>query len=72
MIADKEQRMIHVTDKNHPLYVPEENRQIARDRAKTYVEKIIDYLEVKDGIPTGFNQSEQIEKNKQRILDILG
>ena len=37
-----------VTDPDHPLYVPEENRRVAQERAKEYVAKIADYLEVYD------------------------
>ncbi len=59
-------------DTTHSMYVPEENRQVARERAKKYVELIADYLEVKDKIPTGFNRFEQIKENKKRILKILG
>jgi glutamate 2,3-aminomutase len=58
-------------DPNHPLYVPEENRRIAQERAQKYVEMISDYLEVKDQIPTGFNRADQISDNKKRILKVL-
>jgi glutamate 2,3-aminomutase len=61
-----------LNDPGHPLYVPEENRKIAGERAQKYVDMISDYLEVKDKIPTGFNRYEQIKENKKRILKILG
>jgi glutamate 2,3-aminomutase len=61
-----------ITDPEHPLYVPEENRRIARERAKEYVGRISDYLEVKDRIPTGFSRREQIAESRKRILQVLG
>lgn len=61
-----------INDPTHPMYVPEENRSIARERAKKYVEMISDYIEVKDTIPTGLNRYEQIKENKKRILKVLG
>lgn len=61
-----------LNDPGHPLYVPEENRKIAGERAQKNVDMISDYLEVKDKIPTGFNRYEQIKENKKRILKILG
>ncbi len=60
-----------LNDPKNPLYVAEDNRQIARERAQKYVEMISDYLEVKDKIPTGFTSNIQVEKNKKRILKIL-
>jgi glutamate 2,3-aminomutase len=54
------------------MFVPEENRQIARERAKKYVDMISDYQEIKDTIPTGFNQDNRIKENKERILKVLG
>src|SRR4030042_4068433 len=64
--------MACVNDSNHPLYVSEKNRQIARDRVRQYVESISDYMEVKNAIPTGFNSYDQIKDNKKRILKVLG
>lgn len=61
-----------LNDSNHPLFVPEENRKIARERAQKNVDMIADYLEVKDKIPTGFNQDNRIKENKERILKVLG
>lgn len=60
-----------LNDPKNPLYVAEDNRQIARERAQKYVEMISDYLEVKDKIHTGFTSNKQVEKNKKRILKIL-
>jgi lysine 2,3-aminomutase len=54
------------------MYVPEENREIARERAKTYVGMISDYLDARDKIPTGFNRQDQVKENKKRILKALG
>jgi len=61
-----------LNDPNHPMYVPEENREIARERAQKYVDMISDYLEVKDRIPTGFNRDDRIKESKKRILKVLG
>jgi len=61
-----------MNDPAHPMYVPEENRRVARERASKYIEIISDYLEVKDKIPTGFNRQDQIKENKKRILTVLG
>ena len=60
-----------VNDPNSPMYVPEENRKVARERAKQHVALIQDYLDVRDDIPTGFLSWEQIQENKQRILNVL-
>ena len=35
------------------------------------MEKISDYLKVRDKIPTGYNQNEQIQTNKKKILRLL-
>jgi lysine 2,3-aminomutase len=61
-----------LTDKNHPLYRPQENRDVAQERAAKYVELISDYLHEKDKIPTGFTCKEQIQENKKRIQKVLG
>ncbi len=63
--------MSNVNDPDHPMYVPEENRKIAQERAQAYVELISEYLAVKDTIPTGHNCREQIQENKKRILKVL-
>jgi len=54
------------------MYVPEKNREIARERANQHKAKIADYLEVRDKIPTGFNQWDRIQEQKKNILNILG
>jgi len=53
------------------MYVPEENRKVARERAKQHVALIQDYLDVRDEIPTGFLSWARIQENKQRILNVL-
>jgi glutamate 2,3-aminomutase len=55
-----------------PMYVPEENREIARERARKHTEMIADYLQVRDKIPTGFNQWNKIQERRQHIQEILG
>ena len=61
-----------VKDPGSPMYVPEKNREIARERARRHTEVIADYLEVRDKIPTGFNQRNRIQEQKKHILNILG
>lgn len=61
-----------VNDPDSPMYVPEENRNVARERANQHKAKIADYLEVKDKIPTGFSQWSRIQEQRKNILDILG
>ena len=61
-----------VKDPKSPLFVPEENRRIARERAKEHVSLIEDYLQAKDTIPTGFNRWDQIRESRKRILKLLG
>lgn len=60
-----------VKDPGSPMYVPEENREIARERSRRHTEMISDYLQVKDNIPTGFNQRDRIQEQKKLILKIL-
>lgn len=59
-------------DPKSPLYVPEKNRRIARERANEHVKLIADYLEVKDQIPTGFHCWDRIQESKKRVMKILG
>ena len=59
-------------DPKSPLYVPEENRRIARERANEHVKLIADYLEVRDRIPTGFNCWDRIQENRKKIVKLLG
>jgi len=61
-----------VNDPKSPMYVPEENRRIARQRAEKLVEMISDYLETRDKIPDGFKCHDQYQENKKRILKVLG
>lgn len=63
--------MSTVNDSGQPMYVPEANREIAQERAKTYVEMISNYLAVKETIPTGRNCQTQIQENKRKILKVL-
>jgi glutamate 2,3-aminomutase len=61
-----------VKDASSPMYVPEKNREIARERARQHTEMISDYLEVRDRIPSGINQWDRIQRQKKHILKILG
>lgn len=61
-----------VKDPGSPMYVPEENREIARERSRRHTEKIADYLKVRNNIPTGFNQRDRIQRQKKIILGVLG
>ncbi len=54
------------------MYVPEKNREIARERARQHTAMIADYLEVRDKIRTGFNQWDRIQEQKHLILELLG
>ena len=64
--------MTVVNDPKSPMYVSEENRRIARQRAEKHVERIADYLEAEDKIPTGFKLWARIQHRRKRILDVLG
>ena len=61
-----------VKDPKSPMYIPEENREIARERSTERKNRIMEYLDVRDSIPTGINRRERTEKSKARILDVLG
>jgi glutamate 2,3-aminomutase len=61
-----------VKDPGSPMYVPEKNREIARQRAHQHTEMISDYLEVREKILTGTNQWDRIQGQKKHILKILG
>jgi glutamate 2,3-aminomutase len=61
-----------VNNPDSPMYVPEKNREIARERARQHRAMIADYLEMKDKIPTGFSQWNRIQEQKKNILNILG
>ena len=59
-------------DPKSPMYIPDENRKIARERAAERKSRIKGYLDVRDSIPTGTNRREMTEKSKARILEVLG
>jgi lysine 2,3-aminomutase len=59
-------------DPGSPMYIPEENREIARERAAERRSRIKDYLDKRDSIPTGTNRRAGTEKSRARILEILG
>jgi len=61
-----------VNDPSSPMYVPEENRQVARDRARQHVALIQDYLDARETIPTGFGHWDRIQRQRKRVLDVLG
>ena len=61
-----------VNDPASPVYVPEENRKIARERAGRHKQMISDYLQTGPTIPTGFNQWDRIQAQKHKILNVLG
>jgi glutamate 2,3-aminomutase len=60
-----------VKDASSPMYVPDKNREIARERARQHTAMISDYLKVRDKIPSGTNQWDRIQKQKKHILKIL-
>jgi len=60
-----------VKDPNSHMYIPEENRKIARERAKKNTEMISDYLEARKNIQTGFTCHDQYLQNKKRVLKVL-
>mgnify|MGYP000861110686 CR=1 FL=1 len=49
-----------------------EKRQIALKRAAELKERIADYLEYKENIPTGFKEWEKIKERQEKIKKILG
>ncbi|MBE3587744.1 MAG: glutamate 2,3-aminomutase [Thermoanaerobacteraceae bacterium] len=52
-------------------FTAEEKRRISLERALELKERIRDYLQVKDEIPTGFDLVEQISLARRRILELL-
>jgi glutamate 2,3-aminomutase len=52
-------------------YTEKEKKQIALNRAEELKDKIKDFLEASKKISTGLKLNEQINKNKQRILEYL-
>lgn len=67
-----ENAMSVVKDPDSPMYIPEKNRKIARERAKQHVSLIQDYLDTRDGIPTGFKLWDRIQEQKENIGEQLG
>lgn len=61
-----------VNDPESPMYVADENREIARERAEERKSRIAGYLEVRDRIPTGITSRERVERSRRRILEVLG
>ncbi|MFC1627888.1 KamA family radical SAM protein [Gemmatimonadota bacterium] len=61
-----------VRDPQSPMYVSEENREIARERSRKHTETIKGFLEVRDSIPTGYNRRERILQQKELILNLMG
>ncbi len=57
------QRVIDMTD---------DKRTLSKQRAQTLKSRIEDYLEARERIPSGLKQRERIEKQRRRILDVLG
>ncbi|HHU32057.1 MAG: glutamate 2,3-aminomutase [Zhaonellaceae bacterium] len=66
---DKERKNLRFVK---PELSQEEKRQIALRRASELKSRISDYLEVKDSIPCGLELTKQFQKNKERILGLLG
>ena len=61
-----------VNDPESPMYVPEENRKIARERAGQRVGLISGYLDALGRILTGTKIRERTSENKRRILEVIG
>jgi lysine 2,3-aminomutase len=53
------------------MFVPEEKRKIARERAQRRVDLIADFLQIRDRIPTGTTDRDRIAENRERILNVL-
>jgi glutamate 2,3-aminomutase len=64
--------MSTANDPTSPMYIPEEKRNIARERAHQRVKLIADFLRIRDHIPTGVKDRDRIAKNRARILKVLG
>ncbi|CEQ23544.1 L-lysine 2 [[Clostridium] sordellii] len=50
----------------------DEKNRVSLERAKELKSRIADYIKIKDSIPKGLEQEEQINKRKNNILNILG
>jgi glutamate 2,3-aminomutase len=59
-------------DPQSPMYVSEEKRKIAQERAHQRVALISDYLEARARIPTGTEARERMAENRKRIIEVLG
>ncbi len=53
------------------MEIVKKEREIALERAKVLKSRIQDYLEIQEHIPDGFKRKMLIERQKQRILEIL-
>ena len=47
-------------------------RRVSQEKAAKFKEYAKEYNKARKSIPTGFNQTEQIGRRKQRILEVLG
>lgn len=61
-----------VKDPKSPMYIPEENRRIARERADQHKAWIQDYLDARDAIPTGFDRWQRMQEQKKKVLEVSG
>ncbi|WP_155484340.1 glutamate 2,3-aminomutase [Paraclostridium sordellii] len=50
----------------------DDKNRVSLERAKELKSRIEDYIKIKDSIPKGLEQEEQINKRKNNILNILG
>lgn len=50
----------------------DEKNRVSLERAKELKSRIEDYIKIKDSIPKGLEEEEQINKRKNNILNILG
>ena len=49
----------------------EEKKKIAYERGKVLKEKIQDYLDAREFIPTGFSQKDKYQQRKKKIMELL-
>ena len=70
--TEKKARLQFIPVEKSLLHVTQDKRKVALERCASYKESIKDYLAVKDKIPCGLNLAKEYEKNKKRILDVLG
>lgn len=62
---------LDIVDQNLHNLSEKEKRKYAYARGERLKATIQDYLDVKDKIPTGFNQNEKYDKHKQKIMKLL-